>query len=108
MDDTLERRAIWLAALSTFFFVVSTLGFAGIGSREAWRAALFVATVAATLFSVAAAGLAFASEGLGWRRVPRKERSLALSFALLWLGLLFTAINVTSAAVEYLGDGELG
>lgn len=104
MNESVQRRAIWLAALTTFVFLVGTLGFGGFGgSASLWRASLFVATVAVLLASVALAGVAYASDGLPSWRLPRAERSLALSFALMWLGLLFYGIQIASAVVQAAG-----
>ncbi|HYY34099.1 MAG TPA: hypothetical protein VE693_11060 [Gaiellaceae bacterium] len=105
MDDSLQRRAIWLAALTIVAFLFQTFGLGVyIGSVPLWRAPLFVATIASLVSAVALAGLVYVAEGLPAWRVPGRERSLAWSFALLWLAFLMNAVQVASALVQAVGD----
>jgi hypothetical protein len=101
MTDSLQRRAIWLAALTTFAFVLQTFAFGGLlVSLPLWRAALFVATSASLLASVGLAGLTYVADGLPPWRLPRHERSLALSYFLMWFAFLLNVIQITSAVVQ--------
>jgi hypothetical protein len=106
MDDSLQRRAIWLAALTTFAFLFQSLSLGVfLGSLPVWRAALFVASIAALVAAVGLAGLTYARDGLPRsRRLPRDEWSLALSYGLMWLAFLLNAIQVSSAVVQSAGE----
>jgi hypothetical protein len=101
--DVFERRAIWLTALATLVLVFSSFGLGtfGFGGAEAWKIALFVATQAALVASI---GLSALSLVPGRAPAVRIERVLLWAFALFWLALFLSALNVSISAIDYIGE----
>jgi hypothetical protein len=109
--ERIERRATWALAIATIVLVFPSIGFSLLGGPEAWNVALFVATQAALVLSVGAAALALVPRpgyvpGALRRRDP--VELLFWAYALLWIGLLLTALNVSITAIDYLGDSDTG
>jgi hypothetical protein len=104
--DALERRAIWLIALATVVLVFGSFGF-GIysigGDADWWKVALFVAGQAALVASVGLAALALVP---GRAPAVRIERVLLWAFALFWLALFLSALNVSISAIQFIGESE--
>jgi hypothetical protein len=102
--DVFERQAIWLIALATVVLVFGSFGF-GIysigGDADWWKVALFVAGQAAL---VAAVGLAALTLVPGRAPAGRIERVLLWAFALFWLALFLSALNVSISAIQAIGD----
>jgi hypothetical protein len=105
--DAFERRAIWLIALATVTLVFGSFGFGflsfGGGEADWWRVALFVAGQAAL---VAAVGLAALSLVPGRAPPARVERVLLWAFALFWLALFLSSLNVSITAIQAIGEQE--
>jgi len=106
--DALERRAIsiWLIALATVVLVFGSFGFGFFsigGDVDWWRVALFVAGQAAL---VAAVGLAALTLVPGRALPARIERVLLWAFALFWLALFLSALNISISAIQAIGEPE--
>jgi hypothetical protein len=103
MQDVVERRAIWIAAIVVVVMTFGSLGFGvlGLAELEAWNVALFVGQQAAL---VASLGLTVLVLWPGLAEPARTGRLLGGSLALLWLALLLAAINVSATAIEYIGE----
>ena len=101
--DAFERRAIWLIALATLTLIFSSFGLGtfGLGGAEAWKVALFVAAQAALVASVGLSALSLVPGGAPAIRI---ERVLLWAFALFWLALFLSALNVSISAIEYIGE----
>jgi hypothetical protein len=101
--DAFERRAIWLTALATVALIFSSFGLGtfGFGGAEAWKVALFVAAQAALVASV---GLSTLSLVPGRAPAASIERVLLWAFALFWLSLFLSALNVSLSAIDYIGE----
>jgi len=101
--DAFERRAIWLTALATVVLIFSSFGLGtfGFGGAEAWKVALFVAAQTALVASVGLSALSLVPG-----RVPaaRVERVFLWAFALFWLSLFLSALNVSISAIDYIGE----
>jgi hypothetical protein len=107
--DALERRALWIVAFAIVAFVFGTYRFGlGLGDASVWKVALFVANQAALVGSVGAAALTFLPPAAVPRRWIRVQIPglLALAFALFWAGLVLTAVLVSAAAIEEIGESE--
>jgi hypothetical protein len=109
--ERIERRATWALAIATIVLVFPSIGFSLLGGPEAWNVALFVATQAALVLSVGAAALALVPRPGYVPAVLRRRDPVELLFwayALLWIGLLLTALNVSITAIDFLGDNDVG
>jgi hypothetical protein len=109
--ERIERRATWALALATIVLVFPSIGLTLLGGPGAWNVALFVAAQAALVLSVGAAALTLVPRpgyvpGALRRRDP--VELLFWAYALLWIGLLLTALNVSITAIDYLGDSDTG
>jgi hypothetical protein len=108
--ERIERRATWALAIATIVLVFPSFGLSFVGGPEAWNVALFVAAQAALVLSVGAAALALVPRpgyvpGALRRRDP--VELLFWAYALLWIGLLLTALNVSVTAIDYLGSEDV-
>jgi hypothetical protein len=101
--DALERRAIWLTALATVTLIFSSFGLGtfGFGGAETWKVALFVAAQAALVASVGLSALLLVP---GRAPAARIERVLLWAFALFWVALFLSALNVSISAIDYIGE----
>ena len=98
--DAFERRAIWLAALTTVGLIFSGFGL-GFSDVAAWRVGLFVATQAALVVSL---GLAALSLVPGRAHPASIERVLFWAFVLFWVALSLTALTTSISAIQSIGE----
>jgi hypothetical protein len=106
--DPLERRTIWILALSVIAFVIPSGGLALYGGQEWWNVTLWIAGNALLLFAIGAAGLALApaSAMLPGTLGARRPELVTVAILLLWLGLALILSNLSVLAVDSIGDSD--